>query len=99
MADPGPKGRDRSIVWMLATAVSSVALVLTAIFFLSALTGPFGPALVLIVGVLFAFVGFHYVVWGRWLGPMIRASVDAETNEAEEQPAAKRDPLDTDSAA
>ena len=99
MTDPEPKGRSRSIVWTLATGLSSVAIVLTAIFFLSALTGPFGPALVLIVGVLFAFVGFHYLVWGRWLGPMIRADVEAETNEAEEQAAARRDPPDTDSAA
>ena len=99
MTSPEPKRRGRSITWMLASVISSVAIVLTAIFLLSALTGPFGPALVLIVGVLFAFVGFHYVVWGRWLGPMIRANVEAESDETEAKGAAKRAPEDTDSAA
>ena len=99
MTSPEPKGRGRSITWMVATVISSVAIVLTMIFLLSALTGPFGPALILIVGVLFAFVGFHYVVWGRWLGPMIRASVEAELHDTESHGAAKRAPEDTDSAA
>lgn len=99
MMSPEPKDRGRSITWMVATVISSVAIVLTAIFLLSALTGPFGPALILIVGVLFAFVGFHYVVWGRWLGPMIRASVEAESEETESQEAAKHTREDTDSTA
>lgn len=33
--------------------------------------GMFGPIL-LVVGVMFAIVAFHYVVWGWWLGKVIR---------------------------
>jgi hypothetical protein len=35
-----------------------------------------------IAAVLFAVVAFHYLVWGRWLGAIIRAEVEAEEREA-----------------
>src|SRR4051812_40902290 len=36
-----------------------------------------------VVGVLFAVVAFHYLVWGRWLSQSIRDEVEAEDRLAE----------------
>jgi hypothetical protein len=38
------------------------------------------------IGVILAFAGFHYLVWGWWLGGMIRREVEAEEKlQAEER--------------
>lgn len=42
------------------------------------LTLGFAGQIIAVALVLFAVVAFHYVVWGRWLGAMIRAEVQAE---------------------
>ena len=91
MTGPEPERRGRSIAWVLASATSAVAVAFASFFFLYALTGPFGIGLVVIVVILFAFVGLHYVVWGRWLGPMISADSEADSSDTEAQPPTEHD--------
>ena len=49
---------------------------------LLATLGWLGPILVL--GAIFAVGGFHYVVWGWWLGPLIHREVESEQRAAQE---------------
>jgi amino acid transporter len=42
------------------------------------LLGPFGMAVMAGVLVLMVVIGFHYLVWGWWLGPALRAEVEEQ---------------------
>lgn len=64
----------------------AIALVLAAcicLYFLTA--GVFGPVL-LIGGGVFALAAFHYVVWGWWLGRIIREEAQADEDEDSKRP-------------
>jgi hypothetical protein len=63
---------------MMALAVTF--LICVALFFLT--SGFFGLVLVM-GGGIFAFAALHYVVWGWWLGNVIRADVAEEEAENE----------------
>lgn len=68
--------------------------ILLALVFLVIVLGLFGAVLVttlgiglgpfLAVGGIFAMAGLHYVLWGRWLGPMIQQDVAEEEKRREE---------------
>src|SRR5690348_15995904 len=64
-------------VFMAIVLAMAVCIVL---YFLTA--GVFGPAL-LIGGGVFALAAFHYVVWGWWLGRIIREEAQADEDAAE----------------
>jgi len=42
--------------------------------------GVFGPVLI-VGGILFGIVAFHYCVWGWWLGKVVREASDDEEEE------------------
>ncbi len=59
--------------------MASAALIAMAVLFGLALFSPnYALAFVLIGGAAFALPLFHYVVWGWWLGGMIREDVEEE---------------------
>jgi hypothetical protein len=65
----------------LLAATLTVILVIVALVGLYVLSlGTIGLAVV-VGGGLFLLVGFHYVVWGWWLGPAIHRDVEAEEDE------------------
>jgi len=63
-------------------AIVLMALICIAIYVvLTFLTlGVFGPVLI-VGGILFGIVAFHYFVWGWWLGRVIREASDEEEEE------------------
>jgi hypothetical protein len=70
----------RSSCLSIFLAGGLLALTAVALFALS--LGTFLP--VMVIGGLILFVaGFHYVVWGWWLGPMIHREAEEE---AEHEP-------------
>jgi len=62
---PGPR---RSILSILL-AFALFVLTSVVLFFLT--LGSFGPVIV-IGGIIFLLIGCHYIVWGWWLGKIIR---------------------------
>lgn len=74
-----PEKPPKTGSWLpLSLAGCLSMLVLLALIFIT--LGVAAQA-VAIGGVLFAVVGFHYLVWGRWLGGAIRAEVEADERE------------------
>lgn len=45
------------------------------------LTLGFAGQIAAVVFMLFAVAAFHYLIWGRWLGALIRAEVQAEQDQ------------------
>jgi len=64
----------------------STALILTL--------GSLGIAIVLVVTTMIGFGALHYLLWGWWLGDMIRRDVAEEEAAAEEAAADDRKPTD-----
>lgn len=64
---PGTQGKG----WLTILAVSSALLIFASVL-LALPIGFFGP--VIVVGGLFftGLVGFHYLVWGRWLTRIVQ---------------------------
>lgn len=77
--DQSQKRRGSFLAIFLAIVLLLAACIV--LFFLTG--GMFGPVL-LIGGGVFAMAAFHYVVWGWWLGRIIR-----EESEADEEPDSK----------
>ena len=71
---PAPPVKRTSFLGIFLAVVA--ALLGSAVLFFLTL-GAFG-VIVLVAGGLFAMVALQYLLWGRWLGPMIRSEVDAE---------------------
>jgi hypothetical protein len=69
-----PRGSWLSIA--LAGMLGVVALIVLSFLTL----GQMLPVAV-IGGLIFAFVGFHYVVWGWWLGKLIQQAGEEEDEE------------------
>ena len=83
---PPPLPENKPGSWL--SILMAVVLFFAAYGALTFLTlGFFGPVLI-VVGVLFAIVGFHYFVWGWWLGQVVRDAAQ------EEQEAIPNDPAD-----
>jgi hypothetical protein len=61
-------------------ALGVLALICIVLFFL---TGGFFGLVLAIGGVAFGFAALHYLVWGWWLGALIRRDVEDEEEEAE----------------
>ena len=69
-----PEPRQARGSWLsIAVAITICMAAYTGLTFLT--LGFFGPVLI-IGGVVFAIVAFHYVVWGWWLGSVIREASD-----------------------
>lgn len=77
---PPPPPSQPSTSWLSIAMAGLLALLAGVTLFY--LTLGFFAVVVMIGGLLSLFVGAHYLVWGRWLGPMIRAEVEAEEAEA-----------------
>ena len=60
-----------------------LGLVASAVATLAMVTAVLVPWLLLVVGLLLAFIGLQYMLWGWWLGAVIRRE-EAETDSAEE---------------
>lgn len=71
---PDPEGAPRrgSYLSLLLAAVLALGVFL-GLFFLT--LGAIGP-MVIIGGGVFALAAFHYIVWGWWLGRLIRDEAD-----------------------
>lgn len=78
VAPTEPTNRQGSWLSVLLACGAGV-LICVALVFLT--LGHFGPV-VLIGAAVFAFGAFHYVVWGWWLGRIIRREVEAEEEDA-----------------
>jgi len=50
--------------------------------FLLLIPGRIGFALVFGGLIFFGVIGFHYFVWGRWLGEILRQAAEDERNES-----------------
>ncbi len=76
-----PRPHDAPKGTWLSTIAATMMLMFGAAFLLF-LPGLIGFAIV--VGSLFLFgvIGFHYFVWGRWLGEILREAADEEGNES-----------------
>jgi hypothetical protein len=72
------KARGSFIAVFMAIALAMAVCI--GLYFLTA--GVFGPVL-LIGGGVFALAAFHYVVWGWWLGRIIREEAQADQDAAE----------------
>ena len=77
--EPTPK---RSSFFSTVMALALIVLLIAGIYGLS--LGTAGPALIIAAGV-FAMGALHYMIWGWWMGRMIREDVEAEERESEEQ--------------
>lgn len=65
--------------------LSTVAAAMMLMFgagFLLLIPGRIGFALVFGGLIFFGVIGFHYFVWGRWLGEILRQAADDEANES-----------------
>jgi hypothetical protein len=76
---PAPK---RSSFLSTVVILALTVLLIAGIYGLS--LGTAGPALI-IVAVVFALGALHYLIWGWWMGRMIRDDVEAEERESEER--------------
>ena len=54
---------------MLLFSLTTVAITL-------AFVSVFYVGFAIVLGCLFGFIGFHYFVWGWWLGPLLAAEID-----------------------
>jgi len=99
---PGSKPSKSSFSIILAGGA-----LLLGIAVLSVLMAPVGAVLFAIIGLVLFLTGlaaFHYVVWGWWLGGVIRAEVEADEKSEEEakrrlakySPPDKPKPLDSE---
>ena len=65
--------------------LSTIAATMMLMFggaFLLFLPGLIGFAMVFGGLIFFGVIGFHYFVWGRWLGEILREAADEEGNES-----------------
>ena len=62
-----PKPRRSMLSILLAFAL----LVVTSVVLSFLTLGSFGPVIA-IGGIIFLVIGFHYVIWGWWLGKIIQ---------------------------
>jgi protein-S-isoprenylcysteine O-methyltransferase Ste14 len=77
---PPPEPTPQRGSWLSVVLASMLLLVVcTLLFFLT--LGGFGWVMVA-GGCVFAFAAFHYLVWGWWLGRVIREDVEAEDRDA-----------------
>ncbi|MCH2128486.1 MAG: hypothetical protein MK179_05045 [Pirellulaceae bacterium] len=77
---PEPPKPHRTILSIFLAFVL-FAIVSAVLFFLT--LGSFGQVFV-IGGVILMVIGFHYVVWGWWLGRIIREE-EGQSNESTDQ--------------
>lgn len=80
---PPPKPPQTGSLLPIGMAGCLALLVGVALVFL---TLGFAGQIAAVVFVLFAVVAFHYLIWGRWLGAMIRAEAQAEQDRLDSQP-------------
>ncbi len=78
MERPQPPEKPKHF-WLVLLMACGVLLATIGI--LSFLTLGFMYPVVIGIGCLFAMVLFHYLVWGWWLGPMIRAEEAEDRDE------------------
>lgn len=78
---PSPEKRPGSFLTVALAAMLGLVLLLGFSSLLIMIMGPFGVALLLVAGLIFAAVVVHYVVWGWWLSGIIRreAELDEES--------------------
>lgn len=57
-------------------------MLMLGVIFLLALPGRIGFAIVVGGILFFGVIGFHYFVWGRWLGEILRRAAEDEGNES-----------------
>ncbi|HJN12027.1 MAG: hypothetical protein QGH33_09805 [Pirellulaceae bacterium] len=69
-----PKGSGLS-------TIAAVMMLMLGTLFLLLLPGRIGFAIVFGGLIFFGVIGFHYLVWGRWLGEILRQAADEEGNE------------------
>lgn len=79
---PAAPAETRSGSLVPLTLAGLLLVVVCAVLFFLTLGG---FAIVVIVGTLaFSMAALHYLVWGWWLGKMIRDDVEAEERESDE---------------
>jgi hypothetical protein len=65
----------------LSTIAATMMLMFGATFLL-VLPGRIGFAMVVGGVIFFGVIGFHYFVWGRWLGDILRQAADEDGSES-----------------
>jgi len=85
-----PRPRSWSTVALAAILMSAGSMTLLALP-----TGFIGPVMVFGGMIFFGVIGFHYFVWGRWLGEILRQEL--EEQEADEAESRESSAKDTDS--
>ena len=70
-----------SVVSWLAILLLVGSLVLSVGLLWLGQVGKFAPFLVVLAGLFFAAVGFHYVVWGWWLPRILARDAEREMRE------------------
>jgi hypothetical protein len=69
----------------MGTWLSTIAATMMLMFgaaFLLFLPGLIGVAMVFGGLIFFSVIGFHYFVWGRWLGEILREAAEEDGNES-----------------
>lgn len=80
---PDEPTENRSSLFSTVMTLAVIVLLIAVIYGLS--MGTAGPALA-IAAAVFALGALHYVVWGWWMGGMIREDVEAEERDHGEMP-------------
>jgi hypothetical protein len=80
---PPEQSRPKSSPLSILLALGVLALACVVLFFL---TGGFFGLVMVIAGVAFAFAALHYLVWGWWLGALIRRDAEEEDDESRDGP-------------
>ena len=64
------------------STVAALMMLMLLVVFLLLLPGRIGVAIVFGGLIFFGVIGFHYFVWGRWLGEILRKAAEDEANES-----------------
>jgi hypothetical protein len=64
------------------STIAALIMLMLGVGFLLLLPGRIGFAIVFGGVIFFGVIGFHYFVWGRWLGEILRQAADDEGNES-----------------
>jgi len=64
------------------STIVAVMILMFGVGFLLLLPGRIGFAMVFGGLIFFGVIGFHYYVWGRWLGEILHEAADEEGNES-----------------
>jgi len=92
---PEPPSKPAGTSWLAVFLALFVVIVSGIVLFVLTL-GAAGILVAVAAGV-FAFIGFQYLLWGRWLGPMIQRDEQARllAQASEGEPSAADGPVES----